>query len=173
MLITDDVISVSVSLISDVSIAMAWIECNQGKRVRSLQIFSDFTTLFRLRVRENQVLYLKRIDNQKQLEIQKRIHSNCAINQQQSCIVFMKIGFDEIFQYALRSRKWACDRTTSWANHRKAIFVGNFGKTQKTLSPAPLLSKVAILFAQAAYMGCNCDPISVPAASLSTGFEKK
>ena len=80
MLITDDVISVSVSLISDVSIAMAWIECNQGKRVRSLQIFSDFTTLFRLRVRENQVLYLKRIDNQKQLEIQKRIHSNCAIN---------------------------------------------------------------------------------------------
>ena len=37
----------------------------------------------------------------------------------------MKIGFDEIFQYALRSRKRACDRTTSLANHRKAIFGGN------------------------------------------------
>ena len=36
----------------------------------------------------------------------------------------MKIGFDEIFQYALRSRKRACDRTTSLANHRKAIFGG-------------------------------------------------
>lgn len=81
MLITDDVISVSVSLISDVFIAMAWIERNYSKRaLRSLQIFSDFTTLFRLRVRENQVLYLKRIDNQKQLEIQKRIQIALLIN---------------------------------------------------------------------------------------------
>ena len=41
MLITDDVISVSVSVISNIFIAIAWIECNQGKRVRSLPITID------------------------------------------------------------------------------------------------------------------------------------